>query len=684
TICGFVAVTPSILAWRNVESRGVTVARLGEFGVLLLLLVFVTNLVFGDIFPGQISSTLAFLLIPMLLWAALRFGRRGTALAVLVLAAMAIYATLHGSGPFAMPNRRASLLLLQSFILIVSMLAFVVQADAFERRGALSALQTSESRYRELFEGNPEPMWVYDDETLLFLDANNAAIQSYGFTKGEFLGMRVGDIRLPEESEIAETQSGETFQVQCRHRKRDGSIIYAETTRHRVLMEGRRAWLVLSTDITERKRAENHSLTFSMLGRKLSAARSSKEAAAIMFEAADALFRWDSAVFELLMPGTDKAITILCVDTIQGQRREVLFDNPLRSLGTEGMKALRGPKLVLRPPHSLFPEGTIPFGDTTRPSESLMFAPVKNGAKTIGSLSLQSYTQNAFTEGDLHSLQALADHCGGALERIRAEAENERLTIELREHVENLRSFNEKLEQRVQERTSQLQTINKELEAFSYSVSHDLRAPLRSIRGFSEVLLERHSTQLDARGQDYLRRVCQSSEQMDKLIEDLLKLSRVGRAELQWRDVDLTAMAETIVDELRKNNPERHVEIKIAPGLRAYGDERLLRIVLDNLLQNAWKFTSKTAGPCITVERVPGSPPAFCVRDNGAGFDMRHANRLFGVFQRLHTTSEFPGTGVGLATAQRILNRHGGRLWAEAQVDRGATFYFTLPAHEPS
>jgi signal transduction histidine kinase len=242
--------------------------------------------------------------------------------------------------------------------------------------------------------------------------------------------------------------------------------------------------------------------------------------------------------------------------------------------------------------------------------------------------------------------------------------------------------LNGDLERRVAERTAQLQAINKELEAFCYSVSHDLRAPLRSIRGFNEVLLERYAQKLDARGQEFLRRACASSHYMDELIEDLLKLSRVGRSEFSRRPVDLSALAIAIAEELHRSDPSRAVDFQIAPGLRASGDGHLLRIVLDNLLRNAWKFTSRRPLACIEFGWAQTGEAAFLVRDNGAGFDAAYAERLFGVFQRLHSSSEFPGTGVGLATVQRIINRHGGRVWAEGAVDRGASFYFSLPADE--
>jgi PAS domain S-box-containing protein len=240
--------------------------------------------------------------------------------------------------------------------------------------------------------------------------------------------------------------------------------------------------------------------------------------------------------------------------------------------------------------------------------------------------------------------------------------------------------LNQELEQRVQQRTAQLEATNREMESFSYSVSHDLRAPLRALRGFTEVLLEGHAAQLDSRGQDFLRRACGASVQMEKLIEDLLKLAQVSRVELQMEEVNLSSLASDIAAELSNSDPTRTVQFSIAPNCSARGDPNLVRLALDNLLRNAWKFSSKRTEARIEFGRIDHPEPAFYVRDNGAGFDTAFAKKLFGVFQRLHKTSEFPGTGVGLATVMRIINRHGGRIWATGAVNQGATFYFTLPS----
>jgi PAS domain S-box-containing protein len=252
--------------------------------------------------------------------------------------------------------------------------------------------------------------------------------------------------------------------------------------------------------------------------------------------------------------------------------------------------------------------------------------------------------------------------------------------ISARKEAESqLQQLNITLEQRVIERTAQLEAANQELEAFSYSVSHDLRAPLRGIDGFSRILAEDYHDRLDQDGRDHIGRVRRATQHMGMLIDNMLRLSRVTRANLAQTDVDLSRMAADVMAELEKADPRQRPAFSVEPGLAAWGDAALLRIVLENLLDNARKYSGKSPHPRIefgcTMQR---GRMAYFVRDNGAGFDMAYAGRLFGAFQRMHHADEFPGTGIGLATVKRIIRRHDGDIWAESEVGKGATFFFTL------
>jgi light-regulated signal transduction histidine kinase (bacteriophytochrome) len=314
--------------------------------------------------------------------------------------------------------------------------------------------------------------------------------------------------------------------------------------------------------------------------------------------------------------------------------------------------------------------------------KSVLCLPLLRQSALVGVLYLENnLTAGAFTPERLSLLQVLSTQAAISLENAVLYADLSQENAERRRAEQEVRTLNSELERRVSDRTAQLAEANKELEAFSYSVSHDLKSPLRAIEGFSLGILEDYGDKIPVDARDSLLRVRKASLRMSQLIEDLLDLSRVTRAELNPRPVDLSSIAREITADLQKESPGRDVTIVIADGVRAIGDDKLLRIALENLLGNAFKFTSKHARARIEFGTAPTDDgrTTYFVRDDGAGFDMRYSgSKLFGTFQRMHKDSDFAGTGVGLSTVRRIINRHGGRIWAEGAVEQGATFYFTL------
>jgi signal transduction histidine kinase len=307
------------------------------------------------------------------------------------------------------------------------------------------------------------------------------------------------------------------------------------------------------------------------------------------------------------------------------------------------------------------------------------------GIGSIGCSAAGFFAALIFARGISRRHAVLADNVGrlarGETPRLLPPGDLEIAWIDaqFRDAANHLKQKEADLRQAVQ----RLEIANSELESFSYSVSHDLRAPLRAISGFSQALEEDCGDKLDEAGRDSLRRIRSAATRMGLLIDDMLVLSRITRMDLQREPVDVSGVAASVVSELSQRSPNRLVDVQIAPGVKANADPRMLRIALENLIENAFKYTTKAPRPHIEIGSARhGGPPIYYVRDNGAGFDMQYADRLFGAFQRLHNEKEFSGTGIGLATVQRIVHRHGGRIWADAVVNSGASFYFTLEPAE--
>ncbi|MGE5619513.1 MAG: PAS domain S-box protein [Sphingomonadaceae bacterium] len=509
-----------------------------------------------------------------------------------------------------------------------TLLATIAQGqDITERKRAEEALRESEERYRLLVDGAKGYAIFMLDPQGRVASWGTGAERVNGYLAEEVLGQPVSifytveDIEAgrPERELAAAAEEGRCEKQGWRVR-RDGSRFWADTVTTALHdAEGRlRGYSSVTRDVTERKLAEEQL-------RKLSRAVEQSPATVVITDTTGSI--------EYVNPRFTQ-LTGYTAEEAFGQNPRILKSG---ETPPEEYKRLWD---------------TITAGGEWRGEF--------HNRKKNGELYWEYASISPIRDGDgniTHFLAVKED----ITERKRAEDE--------------IRKLNGDLTRRALE----LDAINRELESFSYSVSHDLRAPLRAIDGFSQALLDDYHDRLDEQGRHYLQRIRSASDRMDQLIDDMLSLARVTRSEMHREDVNLSAQAEAIAAELRRTQPERQVAFIIQPGVVAHGDARLLRVVLENLMENAWKFTSKH--PTARIEfgvAEEGGEKVYFVSDDGAGFDMAYADKLFGAFQRLHAQTEFPGTGIGLATVQRIVHRHGGRIWARGEVEKGAEFYFTL------
>lgn len=489
----------------------------------------------------------------------------------------------------------------------------------------------SEKNYKMLFESNPHPMWVYDLETLRFLEVNKAAIQKYGFSRSEFLQLTLKDIRPEEDLQklienVQQESKSYSFSGEWRHKNKAGDIFFVEIISHEIKYKNRNARLVVANDISIRRIAEM----------KL---KESEER------------------YRNIIEASPVGILIL-------QNEEIVFVNPggMKIFGAQIPEQIIGKKA-----------SNILHTDYVEISAKRMRR-LLNGEKGLYPVE-NKYIKLDGTVIELEVIATLLTYQNEpAIQVIFIDiTERKRLIMEL-EHL------NSNLELMVEQRTAHLEEANRELEAFSYSVSHDLRAPLRHINGYVDLLNSRYKEKLDEKALHYLRTISVASKQMGTLIDDLLHYSRTGRAEFRAIELDLNVLLAEVFRELEPILKGRNIkwEIEILP--KVFADYSLIKLVFINLLDNAVKYTRNLQLAIISIGyKINERDFVFCVSDNGVGFDMKYAKKLFGVFQRFHTQAEFEGTGIGLANVQRIIHKHSGKVWAEAESGVGASFYFSLP-----
>lgn len=572
-----------------------------------------------------------------------------------------------------------------------------IARDITARTLAEEALRVSEERYRNIYTTAPLAFVLWDRE-MRITDWNQRAEELFGWSREEVVGRRFFEFLVPEgerlrvhavvDDLVRSQQPSHSVTLNC---TKDGRVIVCQWNNSPLHDQAGQVVgaMSLALDITERQRAEQglrRSLraqkTLSQGNQALMRATTEgellEEVCRIIVESGGYRFAW-VGFGEADAAKTVRPVAWAGVEAGYLRAVTVTWGEESWGCGPVGTAIRTGTRRVVRDVST--DESFRPWRAEAvrRGLASVLSLPLLDGARCLGALAIYADEVDAFDDEEVQLLTKLAEDLAYGIGARRTRMEREQAEAEVRR-------LNAELEQRVRQRTLALEVANRELEAFSYSVSHDLRAPLRAIEGFGCALLTEHAGRLDAQGQLYLRRMCAATDRMGQLIDDLLCLARVAQHEMRWQPVDLSALAQAIAAELRKAQPERGVRFVVAPGLVVQGDARLLRVALENLLGNAWKYTGQHPQAQIELGVRGGDGGVYFVRDDGAGFDMAYADKLFRPFQRLHG-SDFEGTGIGLATVQRIIHRHGGRIWAEGAVERGACVHFTLgcpPAATPA
>ncbi|MCW5596678.1 MAG: GAF domain-containing protein [Rhodocyclaceae bacterium] len=561
-----------------------------------------------------------------------------------------------------------------------------------EHKQTETALRLSEQKLSRIFAASPDAIAISSLASGKYIDANPAFERVFGYAPQEAIGRTAVEMEIwpdlaQREKFIASLQSrGRLINHETQFRHKSGQILDAQISASTIELGGEPCMLTITRDISDRKRIEQ---LFLEQNRMLHAV---SEAQADFISDADPHPTFNRLLTQLLditdsqygfigeTPRNAEGVPYLRIYAIS----DLSWDDASRGLYQSVVKG----GFEFRNPNSLFGQvlssgkpllSNAPASDPRRgglpqghpPLNAFMGLPLYRGGELVGMVAVAN-RPGGYEEAQIEQLQPFTTTCAALIDAYH--------NSQRRRHAESmLRRLNLELEDHVNQRTTELQASIRELESFSYSVSHDLRSPLRGINGFSSLLLQDYGERLDEQGREYLRRICSATLRMSELIDGMIDLAQLTREPIHLAEINLSRIAESIAKELHAAEPERRVEFTAEPDVQVRGDERLLRVVLHNLLSNAWKFTARKNVAHIEFGvRQKGSSTVYFVSDDGAGFDMRYADKLFGAFQRLHGVKDFAGTGIGLATVHRIVQRHGGLVWAEGEIDKGATFFFTL------